>query len=245
MQNANADLSVRTVASFAIQLPSTQRYGLMALLTLLACSMPAWAEKADRDKPVNIESDRMTADDGKKLSIFEGRAVLTQGTLIIRADRITVQQDNEGFQYGVATGNLATFRQKREGFDEYVDGEAERIEYDGKADKVQFFTRARLRRDGGDDVRGNYISYDAKTEFFSANSSKDSSPQSRDGRVRAVIMPKKIETDEPIPASGAATNAPAAKPAAKPPAKPAAKPAASVAPLQLRGDGQIATPRQD
>jgi lipopolysaccharide export system protein LptA len=214
---------------------------LLALLTMLTCNLPAFAEKADRDKPVNIESDRMTADDGKKLSIFEGRAILTQGTLIIRADRITVQQDSEGFQYGVATGNLATFRQKREGFDEYVDGEAERIEYNGKADKVQFFTRARLRRDGGDDVRGNYISYDAKTEFFSANSTKDSAPQSRDGRVRAVIMPKKTETDEPTPASGGAINSPAAKPTARP----AAKPAAGAAPLQLRGDGQIATPRQD
>jgi lipopolysaccharide export system protein LptA len=210
-------------------------------VTLLTCVTQALAEKADRDKPVNIESDRMTADDGKKLSIFEGRAVLTQGTLIIRADRITVQQDGEGFQYGVATGNLATFRQKREGFDEYVDGEAERIEYDGKADKVQFFTRARLRRDGGDDVRGNYISYDAKTEFFSANSSKDSSPQSRDGRVRAVIMPKKPDTAD----TAAPQAAPSTKPSAKPAAKPAVKPAANAAPLQLRGDGSIATPRQD
>ena len=235
MQNANADMFSHAAANNPSRSNHPLRFalqGLLALLPLVACNLPAFAEKADRDKPVNIESDRMTADDGKKLSIFEGRAILTQGTLIIRADRITVQQDGEGFQYGVATGNLATFRQKREGFDEYVDGEAERIEYDGKADKVQFFTRARLRRDGGDDVRGNYISYDAKTEFFSANSTKDSSPQSRDGRVRAVIMPKK--TDEPDAAS-----------TTKPAAKPVAKPAASAAPLQLRGDGRIATPRQD
>ena len=159
MQNANADLIKRTAARSPAQArKACSAPLLLTLLTLLTCALPVSAEKADRDKPVNIESDRMTADDGKKLSIFEGRAMLTQGTLIIRADRITVQQDSEGFQYGVATGNLATFRQKREGFDEYIDGEAERIEYDGKADKVQFLARARLRRDGGDDVRGNYIS---------------------------------------------------------------------------------------
>jgi lipopolysaccharide export system protein LptA len=139
----------------------------------------------------------MNADDAKKTAVFEGRVVLTQGTLIIKADRLTLRQDKEGFQYGVASGNLATFRQKRDGANEYIDGEAERIEYDGRADRVQFFERARLRRDTGDDVRGNYISYDSRTEYFTVQSAKDARAQGADGRVRAVIMPKKREGDAP------------------------------------------------
>lgn len=184
---------------------------LAALLPLAFVPAPAGAERADRDKPVNLESDRMNADDAKKTSVFEGRVVLTQGTLVIRADRLTVRQDSQGFQSGTAVGNLATFRQKREGFDENIEGEAERIEYDGRAERVEFFNRARLRRDCGDDVVGNYISYDAKTEQFSVQSARGSAA-AKDDRVRAIIMPRNQQQSgqpakSPCPAA-------AAKPAA-------------------------------
>src|SRR5438067_534100 len=117
---------------------------MLALAAAVAVLPPvARAERADRDKPVNIESDRMTADDAKKLATFEGSVVLTQGTLVIRADRIVVRQDEAGFQYGVAYGKPAKFRQKREGYDEFVDGEALRLEYDGRAERVELFDEAR------------------------------------------------------------------------------------------------------
>jgi lipopolysaccharide export system protein LptA len=122
----------------------------------------------------------------------------------IRGDRVVVRQDAEGFQFGTATGTLATFRQKREGVEEWVDGEAERIEYDGKKEFVEFFNRAKLRRDL-DESRGNYISYDTKTEFFRVQSAKDApvvtgAPQN--ARVRAVIQPKsKDKPAAPAPAS--------------------------------------------
>ncbi len=161
----------------------------LALLLTVGLTAPVLAERADRDKPVNVESDRMNADDVKKTAVFEGRVVLTQGTMVIRADRLTVTQDNQGFQFGAAVGNPASFRQKREGFEEIIEGEAERIEYDGRADRVEFFNRARLRRDCGDDVVGNFISYDAKTEQFSVQSAKGTAA-GKDERVRAVIMPK-------------------------------------------------------
>jgi lipopolysaccharide export system protein LptA len=165
----------------------------MAMLAVFFLATPAVAERADRDKPVNIESDRMTADDARKTAVFEGRVVLTQGTMVIRADKITVRQDNQGFQSGTAVGNLAKFRQKREGSDEFVEGEAERIEYDGRADRVEFHNRAHLRRDCGDDVVGSFISYDARTEQFSVQSAKGPSA-GKDERVRAVIMPKTPQT---------------------------------------------------
>lgn len=175
------------------------RLFLLAAGIFTAAAWPAFAERADRDKPINVEADRMSADDAKKTAVFEGRVVLTQGTLVIRADRITVRRDSEGFQHGIAVGDPAMFRQKREGADEYVDGEAERIEYDGRNERVEFFERARLRRDAGDDVRGNYISYDSRTEYFTVQSAKDAS--GRDSRVRAVIMPKRKDgpADKPAP----------------------------------------------
>jgi lipopolysaccharide export system protein LptA len=169
-------------------------------------AMPAYAEKADREKPINLESDRVSVDDAKQIATFEGRVVLTQGTLIIRGDRMEVRQDNQGFKTGITWGNLAYFRQKREGFDEYIEGWAERIEYDGRADKVQLFNRASMKK-GSDEVRGNYISYDANTEFFQVTGGSTKTSATGDGRVRAVIQPKpkeKPEAQPPVPLKPAA-----------------------------------------
>jgi len=165
---------------------------------------PAQAERADRGKPINLESDRMQVDDAQKTSVFEGKVVMTQGTLSIRADRVTVRQDREGHQYGSASGNPAVFRQKREGSGEYIEGEAERIEYNGKLDKVEFFNRARLRREPADEVRGNYISYDSRTEHFTVTGGADTGASgSPAGRVHAVIQPRNAAEDaEKTPAAG-------------------------------------------
>ena len=175
----------------------------LALAAALGVPPQALAERADRDKPVNLEADRVDLDDAKKEAVFVGAVTLTQGTLTIKADKIIVKQDAEGFQYGIAYGNPAHFRQKREGFEEYIEGFSERLEYDGKADKMQMFTNARIQR-GGDEVRGDYIAYNAVTEFFQVigggkTAATSGNPQ---GRVRAVIQPKP-KTGAPGAAPGA------------------------------------------
>ena len=172
----------------------------LALACGLLAAFPALAERADRDKPVNLEADRVTVDETKQTATFDGNVVLTQGTLTIRGDRMIVQQDADGFKTGTAQGKLASFRQKREGLDEYVEGFAERIEYDSKADKVQMFNRAYLKK-GLDEVRGNYISYDAASEFFrvTGGGKQAATPGNPDGRVRAIIQPKSRDKPAPNP----------------------------------------------
>jgi lipopolysaccharide export system protein LptA len=162
----------------------------------------AWAERADRERPVNLEADRVDLDDAKKEAVFEGHVTLTQGTLMIKADKIIVKQDADGFQYGIAYGSPAHFRQKREGFDDFIEGSSVRLEYDGKADKVQMFTNARIQR-GRDDVRGDYISYNAITEFFQVigGGKTVATPGNPQGRVRAVIQPKPKTAAQPGAAS--------------------------------------------
>jgi lipopolysaccharide export system protein LptA len=177
------------------------RRSVAAVTLLLALATVAHAERTDRDKPVNIEADRMLADDQKQTAVFEGRVVLTQGTFVLRADKLTVRQDSKGFQTGVAVGAPATFRQKRDGVDEWIDGEALRIEYDGKSERVELFDKARISRDK-DEVRGNYISYDSRIEVFRVQPSKDAAgPPGREGRVRAVIQPKKKDEPSARPAT--------------------------------------------
>ena len=160
-------------------------------LALATLGQPVLAQNTDRQQPVNIEADRMTVDDRNKVHVFEGNVVLTQGSLVIKGDKLVVTQDAAGFQNGVATasgGKLATFRQKRQATNEYVDGEAERIEYDSRNEKARLFNRARVKS-GGDEVRGAYIEYDAISENYLATNAPGSKPAG-DGRVRAVIQPK-------------------------------------------------------
>jgi len=170
----------------------------LALAIAAALAAPAaHAERADRDKPVNVEADRMMADDAQQTAVFEGRVVLTQGTFVMRADKLTVRQDKQGFQSSVAVGNPATFRQKREGAHEWIEGEALRIEYDGKAERVELFDKARVSREK-DEVRGNYISYDTRAEVYRVQGAKDFQPTpARDARVRAIIQPKKKDETAP------------------------------------------------
>src|SRR5690606_34141275 len=137
----------------------------VALLLALACAAaPVGAERADRNKPIHLEADRVTVDDAKQISTFTGNVVLTQGTMVLRGEKMEVRQDKAGFRHGITWGNLAYFKQKRDGVDELIEGWAERIEYDSRADRVQMFTRAMLKR-GQDEVRGNFISYDIASEF--------------------------------------------------------------------------------
>ncbi|MBC7204905.1 MAG: lipopolysaccharide transport periplasmic protein LptA, partial [Methyloversatilis sp.] len=66
--------------------------GLILLNLVLAAglSTPARAERADRDKPVNLEADKVTVDDRTRTHTFEGNVVFTQGTLTIKANRVVV-----------------------------------------------------------------------------------------------------------------------------------------------------------
>ncbi len=168
---------------------------------LVVLSLPAQAERADRDKPIHLEGDRLTIDDIQKVQILEGNAVLTQGTMELRTSRLVVTQDADGFQNAVATGGangLAHFRQKREGVDEFNEGEAERIEHDARSEITQFFIRAWVRS-GQDEVKGAYISYDALNEKYlvtTAGGTTRSATGAGQARVRAIIQPRGKDTTE-------------------------------------------------
>ncbi|MDQ3060793.1 MAG: lipopolysaccharide transport periplasmic protein LptA [Pseudomonadota bacterium] len=191
---------------------------LMAALAVGA-AFPAAAEKADRDKPMNAEADALRYDDLKQSSVFTGNVVITKGTTVIRGGQVDVSQDPEGYQKAIATaapGKLAYYRKKRDGVDEYVEGEGERIEYDSRADLVKFVNRAVVRRFKGatlaDETSGALIVYNNTTDVFSVDGGANNrSAANPSGRVRAMLSPR---TAASAPATPAPT--PAAAPALRP-----------------------------
>jgi lipopolysaccharide export system protein LptA len=161
----------------------------ISIAVVLLAAFPAWAEKADQDKPTQIEANRMSADDVKRMTIFEGNVILTKGTIAVRAERIVVRQDAEGFQLTSATGAPVRFKQKqdpKEGEKEgrWMDGEALRVEIDERKQTIELFDNARVNR-GGDEVAGAYIFVDQRSDFFQVTASKGGKD-----RVTAVLQPK-------------------------------------------------------
>jgi len=159
----------------------------LGMLAALA-ALPALAEQADSTKPTQVEANRMSADDARRMNVFEGNVVVTRGTLRILADRIVVRQDAEGFQYATATGNPVRFRQRQdpkppEKEGQWLEGEAKRIELDEKSGKIELYNAARVKR-GGDEVAGDYILVDQRSDFFTVT------PGKGEGRVRATLQPK-------------------------------------------------------
>ena len=189
------------------------------LLMVALCGVAglANAEKADRNKPMNIEADTLRHEDQKQTSVFTGRVVVTKGSIVIRGARVEVRQDAEGNQYGLVTaepGKLAFYRQKRDGVDEFIEGEAETIEYDGRADTVKFLRRAQLRRYRGatlnDEITGSTILFDNTTEVFSVDGgTAQATPGAPAPRVRAMLMPKPEDSGPAAAASKSGTPKPA------------------------------------
>jgi lipopolysaccharide export system protein LptA len=202
-------------------------------LVCLGSPSPAWAEKADRDKPINLQGDTGGGNAETKNGELVGNVVVTQGTLSIHADRITFRQNPDNSLSATAYGNPVTFREKRDGVDEYYEGFAQRIVYDGQKRFVELFDNALLKK-GSDQIRSNYISYDAATESFKAEGRPDSGAAASGevplgARVRGVFQPESKDAKDGKTAKGA-TAAPAAS---------APKPDP---PLPLKPDDKIAPP---
>jgi lipopolysaccharide export system protein LptA len=178
-------------------------------------AMPAGAEKGDREKPINFSAEQPAeVDFEKRIGTLRGNVVITQGTMTIRADRIDFKQNPDNSLSATAFGNPVSFRQKKDDSDEYFEGFAQRAVYDGQKQLLELFDRALLKQ-GSDEIRSNYVSYNSSTGIFKAEGRPDAPGVEGPGdRVRGVFQPR---SDSPL------TGKPPAKGDGAPPAKAATK----------------------
>ena len=173
----------------------------------------ALAERADKEKPAVIDADHLDGNNLSQVHVYTGGVVLTKGTIILRADQLTLKEDPEGYNFGTAISTqpnkLAYFKQKREGVDEFIEGQAERIEYDERSDTIRLFNRAVVKRlvagREADELRGARIDYNSRSELYSA----DGQPGKR---TTSVLQPK----IKPGASSGPSSDPVAPRPAPAP-----------------------------
>ena len=175
------------------------RLAVAACAVLLAFA--AHAEKADREKPITFTSDDGEVNYEKRTGSLRGNVVITQGTMTIRANRIDFKQNADNSLSATVFGTPLAFRQKRDGAEGYYEGWAQRAEYDGQKEQLELFDNAILKR-GADEIRSNFISYNAATELFKAEGRAPGTPATgdvgRSDRVRGIFQPK----DGALPGKG-------------------------------------------
>jgi lipopolysaccharide export system protein LptA len=191
--------------------PSTLHSGLAAamLAASLVC-VPAHAEKADRSKPMVVEADRPgTVDLQRQVVVFNGNVSISQGSMVMRAERVEMREMPDGYRAATALGSPgkpATWRQRRDGLDEVVEGSADRIEFDGRADTMRFLGNGAVRRlragAVADEITGGSIVWDNTAEVFKVEGGATSATNPS-GRVRVILSPRVEDPPQP-PAAPAA-----------------------------------------
>lgn len=167
---------------------------VLPLLAAALASSGAFAERADRDKEIVVGADRLVADDANRTSTFQGSVVITQGTMRMTADKVTVKEDAERNKFYVASGSPVTFRQKRDKTEEYVDGMAERAEFDDRNDVLRLYSRAKVKSNQNE-ITGDFISYDMKREVAEVSGAPPGKAAAPNSRVKVIILPPKKDGD--------------------------------------------------
>lgn len=185
---------------------------LFVACCLLGLSLSSHAETKDRLQAMTIDADRVSVDELKKTSLFTGHVVMTQGTLVVKADKVSFRQTETGEFYVTAQGKPINFRQKQDNSPEFIEAFAEQLEFDSKADQLHLMRQAVLRH-GKDEVRGESITYNMQTQQYEVTGGKSGAEASAaDKRVRLVIQPRaKVVNEAPVPELPA-SNSSGAKP---------------------------------
>lgn len=145
---------------------------LAAAAALLVLAPFAQAERADSLKQLDIAYKNIDIDSVPRTTVFTGKVIATRGTLLLKAERAEVKEAPDGYKTMVLTalpGKTVFFRQKRDsGADEWIEGEAERVEYDERTEVLRMLSKATLRRlEGGklaNEMNNAFISYDNRKD---------------------------------------------------------------------------------
>jgi lipopolysaccharide export system protein LptA len=172
----------------------TQKGVELLLIVLATLPGAAFALATDKDQPVHIEADRGELDDAKGVTTYEGRVVVTQGTIKITGDRVVIHYDkNREVDRAEAFGRPATYEQRPDGEKEPVRAKALRMDYQVKAGVVDLYDDASVIQ-SGNSLFGSRITYDTVNERVKA-----SRAGSGDDRVRVILTPKAKENGKTEP----------------------------------------------
>ena len=176
---------------------------LIVLLLGLGLTGFAHAEKADRDKPLILEAEKVSVNDVQQIYDLNGQILLIKGTIVVTGEDGHIQVDAEGYEFVDVKGSqdtIASFRQRREGpADEFMQGTANQVTYNAKTEVLTLTGDANLKRllnvQMLDQLRGWKIEYDDVKQYYRVTPPKDAKPDDLP-LARAILSPRRKATLE-------------------------------------------------
>lgn len=151
----------------------------LCLLPTMASALPG-----DRNQAIEIESHEAIREDAKGLTVYTGDVSITQGTIKIRADKVTVQSTNNRVTSIVCTGNPASYQQQPKPESALVIARGDTIRYSLDSDVILLLGNASLKQEEAT-LNGERIEYDLKQEVIRAKGGQENGKE----RIRMVIPP--------------------------------------------------------
>jgi lipopolysaccharide export system protein LptA len=163
----------------------------------------AHAEKADQDKPIILEAEKVSVNDVQQIYDLKGQILLIKGSIVVTGEDGHIQVDPEGYEFVDVKGSIdatASFRQRREGpADEYMQGRGAQVTYNAKAEVLTITGDASLRRSLNmqmlDQLQGWKIEYDDITERYRVMPPANVKPGDLP-LARAILSPRRKATLE-------------------------------------------------
>ena len=157
---------------------------LVSLSFMLFASANIQAKESDYQQPVVVDSVTQQAELNENKVTFLQEVVITQGSIIIHANKVVVLRHEKGNDEMIATGNPATFFQILDN-GKPVNASASELRYQLKDRLVTLTGKAELKQDDNK-VNGDIIRYDIQKQQMIAQSSKGS-------RVKTIFLPQEID----------------------------------------------------
>ena len=157
---------------------------LVSLSFMLFASANIQAKESDYQQPVVVDSVTQQAELNENIVSFLQDVVITQGSIIIHANKVVVLRHEKGNDEMIATGNPATFFQILDN-GKPVNASASELRYQLKDRLVTLTGKAELKQDDNK-VNGDIIRYDIQKQQMIAQSSKGS-------RVKTIFLPQEID----------------------------------------------------
>lgn len=157
-------------------------------LLVLALAAPSCvhALSTDKDQPVQIEADQVEIDERRGVSVYSGDVKVTQGSMRLTGDTMTVHHKDEQLERIIMVGKPATYKQRPDNQQEDMHASAERIEYYANEEKVILLQNAKLWQ-GANEFKSERIVYDIPRGVANAG---DTRPGAERQRVYITIQPK-------------------------------------------------------
>jgi len=163
----------------------------------------AHSEKADQDKPVIVQAEKVSVNDVKQIYDLNGEILLIKGSIIVTGEDGHITVDPQGYEFidvKSMPDTVASFRQRREGIpDEFMQGLATQVVYDSKTELLTLTGDASLKRLLNmqllDQLRGWKIEYDDIKQYYRVIPPKDVKPEDLP-LARALLSPRRKATLE-------------------------------------------------